>query len=59
MKTFDISERARLQFRAECFNLANHANFRLPDNDVASPNFGRVLEAGAPRLVQFGIKLIF
>jgi len=28
-------------------------------NDVASPNFGRVLEAGAPRLVQFGIKLIY
>ena len=59
LKTFDISERARLQFRAECFNLANHANFGLPDNDVASPNFGRVLEAGAPRLVQFGIKLIY
>jgi len=31
----------------------------LPDNDVASPNFGRVLEAGAPRLMQFGIKLIY
>jgi hypothetical protein len=59
LKTFPIAERAHLQFRAECFNLANHANFGLPDNDVASPNFGRVLEAGAPRLLQFGIKLIF
>jgi len=59
LKTFDVSERARLQFRAECFNLTNHANFGLPDNDLASPNFGRVLEAGAPRLVQFGIKLIY
>jgi hypothetical protein len=59
LKTFDIAERARLQFRAECFNLANHANFGIPDDDVASPNFGRVLEAGAPRLVQFGIKLIY
>jgi hypothetical protein len=59
LKTFSLTERARLQFRAECFNLANHANFGLPDNDVASPNFGRVLEAGAPRLMQFGIKLIY
>ncbi len=59
LKTFTVTERARVQFRAECFNLANHANFGLPDNDVASPNFGRVLEAGAPRLMQFGIKLIY
>jgi hypothetical protein len=31
----------------------------LPDNDLASPNFGRVLEAGPPRLMQFGLKLVF
>ena len=59
LKMFALTERARLQFRAECFNLANHANFGLPDNDIASPNFGHVLEAGAPRLMQFGIKLIY
>jgi hypothetical protein len=58
-KTFDVTERARLQFRAEVFNLLNHANFGLPDNDLASPNFGRVLEAGPPRLLQFGLKLLF
>jgi hypothetical protein len=59
LKMFPITERLRLQFRAECFNLANHANFGLPENDIASPNFGRILEAGSPRLVQFGLKLIF
>jgi hypothetical protein len=59
LRSIRLNEQARLQFRAECFNLANHANFGLPDNDLASPNFGRVLEAGAPRLVQFGLKLIF
>jgi len=31
----------------------------LPENDIASPNFGRILEAGSPRLVQFGLKLLF
>ena len=46
-------------YSAEWFNVANHANFGLPDNDLASPNFGRVLEAGPPRLVQFGLKLVF
>ncbi len=59
LKTFALSERTRLQFRAECFNIANHANFGLPENDIASPNFGRVLQAGPPRLVQFGLKLAF
>ena len=59
LKTFTLTERLRFQFRAECFNIANHANFGLPDNDISSPNFGRILSAGAPRLMQFGAKLIF
>jgi hypothetical protein len=59
LKTFAAAEAVRVQFRAECFNIANHANFSIPDNDLASPNFGRVLEAGSPRLFQAGLKLIF
>jgi hypothetical protein len=59
LKGFRLTERARMQFRAECFNVANHANFGLPENDIASPNFGRVLQAGPPRLMQFGLKLMF
>jgi hypothetical protein len=59
LKTFSLTERARLQFRAECFNVANHANFGLPENDIASQNFGRVLQSGPPRLIQFGLKLSF
>ncbi len=48
LKTVALAERAHLQFRAECFNIANHANFGLPENDLASPNFGRILESGPP-----------
>lgn len=59
LKSIPVTEQLRLQFRAECFNVANHANFGLPDNDIASPNFGRVLAAGSPRLLQFGLKLVF
>jgi hypothetical protein len=58
-KLFPISETKRVQFRAECFNLLNHANFGLPENDLQSPAFGQILQAGSPRLLQLAIKVIF
>lgn len=58
-KTWQISENVRLQFRAEAFNVLNHANFGVPVNDLVSPNFGRIIEAGPPRVLQAGLKLLF
>ncbi len=58
-KTFRLGESAHLQFRAESFNVTNHPNFALPVNDLASPNFGRILESGPPRLMQFALKFLF
>jgi hypothetical protein len=58
-KYFDISETKRIQFRAECFNLLNHANLGLPENDLQSPAFGQILQAASPRLLQLAIKFIF
>ena len=58
-KNFAFSDRYTLQFRAECFNAANHANFALPVPDLASPNFGRIVESGPGRLMQFALKLLF
>lgn len=58
-KNFPLGESRRIQFRAECFNVVNHANFRLPQNDIASPEFGQILEAAPPRLFQFAIKFVF
>ncbi len=54
-----MAEAVQLQIRAECFNAANHANFGLPVTDLASPSFGRILESGAPRLFQLGLKVLF
>ena len=44
-----------LNFRAEFFNLWNHAQFGLPVNDVSAVSFGAVNSTvNNPRLVQFG-----
>ena len=59
VRDFDLAGQTRLQFRAEVFNLFNHANFGLPVADLNSPSFGRILSAGPPRLMQFALKLIF
>ncbi len=59
MKSVTITERLRGQFRAESFNVANHANFGLPIADIASQDFGRILRASPPRLTQFALKLLF
>jgi hypothetical protein len=58
-RNFAISERLRLQFRAESFNVANHPNFGLPVADLNSTNFGQILTAAPPRLMQFALKLTF
>ncbi len=58
-KIFSITERTRLQFRAEIFNLFNHANLGLPENDLQSPAFGQILTAGPARQLQLAMKLMF
>ena len=59
IKNVMIRESARLQFRAEAFNLLNHTNLDLPDIFVGSPAFGAIQSAGSPRRLQFGAKLLF
>jgi len=58
-KMFPITEAKSLQFRAEFFNVFNHANFRLPNNDISSPDFGKITEALPGRQVQLALKFYF
>ena len=58
-KNIPLTEAKQLQFRAEFFNVFNHANFRLPDSDISSPTFGQIQEALPPRLVQLALKFLF
>lgn len=59
VKSFRMAERYRVQFRAEAFNLANHANFGNPNASVSSATFGRITAAGNPRVMQLALKILF
>jgi len=58
-KNFAVAESKRVQFRAEAFNTLNHPNFALPENDLASPEFGQILQAAPARLLQLAVKFFF
>jgi hypothetical protein len=58
-KNFRLWEKSNLQFRAEFFNLLNHANFYLPDTTFGDPAFGSITQALPGRDIQFGLKLTF
>jgi hypothetical protein len=67
-KTFRIGEKRRIEFRAEMFNIFNHANFLFaqpgPQNSnnatvYGTPSFGYVTAARAPRQIQFGMKFYY
>jgi hypothetical protein len=52
-------ERARLQFRAECFNAFNHPNLGNPSTNPTATSFGVINSQGPPRSWQFALKLAF
>ncbi len=58
-KNFSVTEKHRLQFRAEFFNFFNQVNLGDPNLTLSSNNVGRILSAGAARVVQFGLKYSF
>ncbi len=56
VKIFHLTERANLQFRAELFNIFNHANFNNPDGNISSSTVGVISAANDGRSIQFGLK---
>lgn len=54
-----LGERARMHFRAEFFNTLNHANLGNPVASVAAVNIGRIQTTSAPRILQFGLRVVF
>jgi hypothetical protein len=61
-KTVRVTESKSFDIRLEAFNLFNHAQFYGPssvDGEINDPNFGRIVSAAAPRLVQLAVKFHF
>ncbi len=63
-KETKVSERFNLTFRAEFFNILNHANFGLPNYTLFTSSGGRTGSGGVittlltdPREIQLGLKL--
>ncbi|MCP5118441.1 MAG: hypothetical protein GY953_47120 [bacterium] len=60
MKNFPIKERLRVQFRTEFFNAFNKPNFSNPyTTQRVTSRFGGIEGAADPRIIQFGLKLLF
>ncbi len=66
LKNFSFRDKARLQFRAESFNLMNHPNFtsintsvRFDSQGRPTQNYGAVTGAGPGRVLSLGLKLIY
>ncbi|MGA2022153.1 MAG: carboxypeptidase regulatory-like domain-containing protein [Candidatus Sulfotelmatobacter sp.] len=62
LKDTQITESVQAQFRAEAFNVFNHAQFYNPsgnfNNNVAG-GFGYVTSARDPRIMQLALKILF
>jgi hypothetical protein len=66
MKNVRFRERANLQFRAESFNVWNHASFTAINTTVRfdaagkpTQGYGAVTASGPGRILSFGLKLLF
>jgi hypothetical protein len=59
LKDTKITESMQAQFRAEAFNIFNHAQFNNPGGNIDSTSFGFVTSARAARIMQIALKLIF
>jgi hypothetical protein len=58
-KNFPFRDRYRVQFRAEFFNILNHANFNNPSASVTAGAFGSITSAADPRIGQLAMKILF
>ena len=58
-RTFQIREGQSLEFRAEAFNLPNHVNLAPPNTTLTNADFGKILSAGDPRIMQLALKYVF
>jgi hypothetical protein len=60
MKEFPVTEAARLQFRAEFFNLFNHPVFALPGTNINASSGGQISSTlNSNRIMEFALRFSF
>jgi len=59
LKRTRVTEAQEVEFRAEFFNIANHAQFLNPNGSIGSPDFGKITTTRDPRIIQFALKYKF
>jgi len=68
LKRTSITETVNLEFRAEFFNIFNHTNWAIGffqdgfgnvSEAISNPNFGRIVDAYDPRIIQFAFRVNF
>jgi hypothetical protein len=61
-KDVHLTEKRSIEFRVEAFNAFNHAQFYGPASvggQIENPDFGAIVSAAAPRLMQLAAKFSF
>ncbi len=61
-RNFLVTENHALEFRAEAFNVFNHAQFfgaASVEGNISSSSFGQAVSAMSPRLLQFALRYRF
>ena len=58
-RSFSFKDHYRLEARFEAFNLINHVNYNNPTTALSSSNFGKILGAADPRILQASMKFHF
>ena len=58
-RAFQIRERQSIEFRAEAFNVPNLVNLGPPTLVLTNGNFGQILSASDPRIMQLALKYVF
>ncbi|MBM3762440.1 MAG: TonB-dependent receptor [Acidobacteria bacterium] len=58
-KAFNIKERQQVDIRWEAFNLFNNVNFNNPATGLGGTNFGWIVSAREPRIMQMALRYRF
>jgi len=60
LKTTPITERLKMQLGVQFFNLFNHLNFTIPQNNINDGGFGLIKNNAYPgRVIQYSAKFLF